>query len=156
MTNFEKYKDEIIKIATENNDRPAKKNGVVVACGDLSCKECDFSSTGKCTENLYTWLCEDDGEQELTCSSCKHASRDQEEYPCSRCSRGYADLFEPKKTRQDEFLEHYPNAQIDNSTDVIVVCPKGISGEIPYNSGQWCAISCAECCQNYWLQEVEE
>lgn len=156
MTNFEKYKDEILRIATESNSNPAKKDGVVVACEGLACTKCDFDGVGKCRENRFKWLYEDDGEQELTCSSCKHASRDQEEYPCSRCSRGYTDLFEPKKTRQDEFLEIYPNALRHKSTDTIMVCPKDISGKIPYNSGRGCDISCVECYQNYWLQEVEE
>lgn len=156
MTNFEKYKDEILRIATESNSSPAKKDGVIVACIGLDCKECDFGGIGNCVVHRFKWLCEDDGEQELTCSSCKHASRDQEEYPCSRCSRGYADLFEPKKTRQDEFLEHYPNAMRNKSTDAIMVCPEGISGEIPYNSGRGCDVTCIECCQDYWLQEVEE
>ena len=77
------------------------------------------------------------------------------------------DCFEPKKksekkpekktkTRQDEFLEMYPNAIRDKSTDVIMVCPKDISGEIPYNFGRKCDIRCVECCQDYWFQEVEE
>ena len=158
MTNFEKYKNEIMKIATESNSNPAKKDGVVVACEGLACTKCDFDGVGKCRENRFKWLYEDDGEQELTCSSCKHASRDQEEYPCSRCSRGYTDLFEPKpkKTRQSEFLKMYPNAMRNKSTDAIMVCPKDISGEIPYNSGRGCDVTCIECCQDYWLQEVEE
>lgn len=159
MTNFEKYKDEILRIATESNSNPAKKDGVVVACEGLACTKCDFDGVGKCRENRFKWLYEDDGKQELTCSSCKHASRDQEEYPCSRCSRGYTDLFEPKpkpkKTRQSEFLKMYPNALRHKSTDTIMVCPKDISGKIPYNSGRGCDISCVECYQNYWLQEVE-
>ena len=103
MTNFEKYKDEILKIATESKSSPAKKDGVIIACDGLPCRECDFEADvlGGCEKKRYTWLCEDDGERELTCSSCKHAGIDEKEYPCSECSRGYTDLFEPKpkKTR---------------------------------------------------------
>ncbi len=156
MTNFEKYKNEIMKIATESNSNPAKKDGVVVACEGLACTKCDFEGVGKCRENRFKWLYEDDGEQELTCSSCKHASRDQEEYPCSRCSRGYTDLFEPKpkpkKTRQDEFLERYPNARKRNSNGVLDICPKGLDMRLDCKFAEGCDI----CCQNYWLQEVEE
>ena len=157
MTNFEKYKKDILRITAESNEAPAMEDGMLTACRGLSCEECDFNEDN-CVTSFFNWLYEDDREQELTCSSCKHASRDQEEYPCSRCSRGYTDLFEPKpkKTRQSEFLKMYPNALRHKSTDTIMVCPKDISGKIPYNSGRGCDISCVECCQNYWLQEVEE
>lgn len=155
MTNFEKYKDEIIKIATESNSNPAKKDGVVVACEGLACTKCDFDGVGKCRENRFKWLYEDDGEQELTCSSCKHASRDQEEYPCSRCSRGYTDLFEPKpkKTRQDEFLEIYPNAMMLNGA--IDICPKYVDGNCD-RCRIYAKRPCIECHKDYWLQEVGE
>lgn len=154
MTNFEKYKDEILRIATESNSNPAKKDGVVVACEGLACTKCDFNGVGKCRENRFNWLYEDDREQELTCSSCKHASRDQEEYPCSRCSRGYADLFEPKKTRQDEFLEHYPNAK--KCYGVIDICPKDLDMHFNCRAQESLSGGCTTCCQDYWLQEVEE
>lgn len=152
MTNFEKYKDEIIKIATESNSNPAKKDGVVVACEGLACTKCDFDGVGKCRENRFKWLYEDDGEQELTCSSCKHASRDQEEYPCSRCSRGYTDLFEPKpkKTRQSEFLEHYPNAK--KCKDILKICPAEV--DIDYKVCETYS-ECPDCRKDYWLKEVE-
>lgn len=151
MTNFEKYKDEILRIATERDSNPAKKDGVVVACKGLACAECDFGGIGNCKESRFRWLYEDDGQDRDRCDDCVHENKGLDELPRTECCNNYASKFErrPKKTR-------HPNAQIDNSTGVIVVCPRGISGEIPYNSGRWCAISCAECCQNYWLQEVEE
>ncbi len=155
MTNFEKYKDEILRIATESNEAPAMEDGMLAACRGLSCEECDFNEDN-CVTSFFNWLYEDDREQELTCSSCKHASRDQEEYPCSRCSRGYTDLFEPKpkpkKTRQDEFLERYPNARKRNSNGVLDICPKGLDMRLDCKFAEGCDI----CCQNYWLQEVEE
>ena len=153
MTNFEKYKNEIMKIATESNEAPAMEDGMLTACRGLSCEECDFNEDN-CVTSFFNWLYEDDREQELTCSSCKHASRDQEEYPCSRCSRGYTDLFEPKpkKTRQSEFLERYPNARKRNSNGVLDICPKGLDMRLDCKFAEGCDI----CCQNYWLQEVEE
>lgn len=151
MTNFEKYKDKIMKIATESNDRPAKKNGVVVACGDLSCKECDFSSTGKCTENLYTWLCEDDGEDRNCCDGCIHEDEGIDKYPCSRCCNNYINKFERKKTRQDEFLERYPNAK--KRKDILTICPNSI--DVDYNVCETYS-ECPDCRRDYWLKEVEE
>ena len=153
MTNFEKYKDEILRIATESNEAPAMEGGMLTACRGLSCKECDFNEDN-CVTSFFNWLYEDDREQELTCSSCKHASRDQEEYPCSRCSRGYADLFEPKKTRQDEFLEHYPNAK--KCYGVIDICPKDLDMHFNCRAQESLSGGCTTCCQDYWLQEVEE
>lgn len=158
MTNFEKYKDEILRIVTENHSSLAKKDGTVVSCMEVSCKECDFGAVGICGENRFKWFYEDDNKEHDGCDGCKYEYKREDEPPCTECCNNYMSKWErkPKKTRQDEFLEHYPDAQIDNSTGVIVVCPKGISGEVPYNSGQWCAISCTECCQSYWFQEVEE
>lgn len=153
MTNFEKYKDEILRIATESNSNPAKKDGVVVACEGLACTKCDFDGVGKCRENRFKWLYEDDGKQELTCSSCKHASRDQEEYPCSRCSRGYADLFEPKPTRQSKFLELFPNAIVTGG--ILETLPCQLEGrefkEQNCNSHGYCV----DCRKEYWLKEAE-
>lgn len=158
MTNFEKYKDEILRIATESNSNPAKKDGVVVACEGLACTKCDFDGVGKCRENRFNWLYEDDGEEPDGCNGCIYENEGIDEYPCTKCRNNYTNKFRrrPKKTRQDEFLEHYPNAMRNKSTDAIMVCPKDISGEIPYNSGRGCDVTCIECCQDYWLQEVEE
>ena len=160
MTNFEKYKDEILKIATESKSGPAKKDGVIIACDGLPCRECDFGGVGKCNENRFGWLYEDDGENRDGCNGCKHEYKREDESPCTACTEccnNYTSKWErrPKKTRQDEFLKMYPNALRHKSTDTIMVCPKDISGKIPYNSGRGCDISCVECCQNYWLQEVE-
>lgn len=156
MTNFEKYKDKILKIATENNCSPAKKDGVVIPCGSLECEECDFSGNGTCAGNRFKWLCEDDGEQELTCSSCRYASKDEKEYPCSECSRGYIDMFKlkPKKTRQSKFLELFPNAKILNG--VLDVMPCKIAGREFQERNCNTYYYCETCCKEYWLKEVKE
>lgn len=157
MTNFEKYKEDILRIATESHSSPAMKDGVFVACIELNCKECDFGDVGNCGVNRFNWLCEDDGEEPDGCDGCKYEYKREGESPCTKCRNNYTSKFEcrPKKTRQDEFLKMYPNALRHKSTDTIMVCPKDISGKIPYNSGRGCDISCVECYQNYWLQEVE-
>mgnify|MGYP000111527741 CR=1 FL=1 len=158
MTNFEKYKDEILKIVTKSHSNPAVKNGVVVACAGLDCDKCDFSGTGNCSKNCFEWLYEDNGEDSNCCDGCKYEYKREDESPCTECCNNYMSKWKrrPKKTRQDEFLKMYPNALRHKSTDVIMVCPEDISGKTPYNSGRGCDISCAECCQDYWLKEVEE
>lgn len=156
MTNFEKYKDEILKIATESKSGPAKKDGVIIACDGLPCRECDFGGVGKCNENRFGWLYEDDGENRDGCNGCKHEYKREDESPCTECCNNYTSKFEPKprKTRQDELLELYPNIRKWNG--VIDICPgdldmyhycktQGPSGE-----------GCIACIRDYWLQEVEE
>lgn len=154
MTNFEKYKNEIRKIVTENFCSPAKKDGVIVACAGLNCKECDFGDASKCRKNYFKWLCEDDGEDRDCCDGCKYEYKREDESPCTKCCNNYTSKFEcrPKKTRQDEFLEHYPNARKRNSNGVLDICPKGLDMRLDCKFAEGCDI----CCQNYWLQEVEE
>lgn len=149
MTNFEKYKDEIMKIATESLSSPAMKDGIIVACVELNCEECDFNDAGECRENFINWLYEDDGELK-GCGSCKYEDRREGQYPCVVCINCYTSKWEPrpKKTRQDEFLEMFPNAKTVDS--VINICPKRIDKKFDR-----CTYSCIECHKDYWLQEVE-
>lgn len=153
MTNFEKYKDRILNIVRETNAYPAIKNGAPVRCKDiLGCEGCDLKETS-CRTGFFEWLYEDDGKQELTCSSCKYEDKREDEYPCSQCSRNYTDLFKlkPKKTRQDEFLEHYPNAK--KCKDILKICPAEV--DIDYKVCETYS-ECPDCRRDYWLQEVEE
>lgn len=57
----------------------------------------------------------------------------------------------PVKTRQDKFLEMFPNAQLlDNKA--LTVCPRDIDKTFNTN----CRKSCMDCRRSYWLAEVEE
>lgn len=62
----------------------------------------------------------------------------------------------PRKTRQDVFLEQYPEAQIDD-TDVLCVCPAVISPSYRKDGGGCLNIhkKCANCRCEFWMQEVE-
>ena len=62
----------------------------------------------------------------------------------------------PRKTRQDVFLEQYPEAQIDD-TDVLCVCPAVITPSHRKNGGGCLNIhkKCASCRYEFWTQEVE-
>lgn len=154
MTNFEKYKDEILKITAMGNSTPAMKDGMLVACKNLSCAECDFRGSD-CIWDRFKWLCEDDGEEHDGCNGCKYEYKGGDESPCTECSMNYMSKFErrPKKTRQDEFLEMFPNAQMIES--VVNICPKCIDGKSDRCANYTC-ISCITCHKDYWLQEVEE
>ena len=61
----------------------------------------------------------------------------------------------PRKTRQDVFLEQYPEAQIDD-TDVLCVCPAVISPSYRKDGGGCLNIhkKCANCRREFWMQEV--
>lgn len=57
----------------------------------------------------------------------------------------------PRKTRQSEFLERWPNAKMNTDTGTVDVMPcyleKGML--------KVCASNCYDCRREFWLQEVE-
>lgn len=57
----------------------------------------------------------------------------------------------PKKTRQSEFLEHYPNAKVDDG--VLDICPLCVDGNFHFNGCN--VFECADCERMYWLAKVE-
>lgn len=62
----------------------------------------------------------------------------------------------PRKTRQDVFMEQYPEAFLDEH-DVLRICPMNISTSYR-NSDGLCRYSekmCADCRREFWMQEVE-
>lgn len=60
----------------------------------------------------------------------------------------------PAETRQDKFLEQYPNVRMDNRM-VISICPKKIDSTFEAARCD-AAFSCEECRKQYWLAEVDE
>lgn len=56
----------------------------------------------------------------------------------------------PIKTRQGEFLKHYPDAQIDSGC--LNACPMDIFGDMGINCNKQ---TCYECKKEFWLTEVE-
>lgn len=63
----------------------------------------------------------------------------------------------PAKTRQSEFLEHYPEAKL-RQDGVLTICPLEISPAYREKDGS-CASrfdTCAGCKRKFWLAEVEE
>ena len=152
MTNFEKYKNEILRIIeVSDHGNASVKNGIPISCEDVGCVDCVFSKNTNCVRSFYDWLYEDDGEEHGGCNGCKYEYKEEYESPCTECCNNYKSKWKrkPKKTRQDEFLELFPNAELAGS--VIKICPKRLDGN--YDR---CGISCIECHKDYWLQEVEE
>lgn len=156
MTNFEKYKNDILKVANENCCSPAKKNEVIIPCSKVKCKECDFGDMSNCSKNCFNWLYEDDGEEHDGCDGCKYEYKRENESPCTECCNNYMSKWErkPKKTRQDEFLERYPNVR--KCYGVVDICPKDLDMHFYCRSQDLLSEGCKTCCQEYWLQEVEE
>jgi hypothetical protein len=56
----------------------------------------------------------------------------------------------PAKTRQSEFLKHYPDAQIDSGC--LNACPMDIFGDMGINCNKQ---TCYECKKEFWLTEVK-
>ena len=59
----------------------------------------------------------------------------------------------PVKTRQDKFLEMFPNAS-KNNDKIIDICPKIVDIRVQCKSED--GLSCPDCQKSYWLAEVEE
>ena len=153
MTNFEKYKDKILKIIkTSRSGIAGIKDEILFPCNMINCSECSLNRDGSnCIHNFIKWLYEDDGEDP---DACKYEYKNADESPCTECCNNYTSKWErrPKKKRKDEFLEHYPDAGMCKG--IIDICPKHVDG-----SCDRCRIyegrPCIECHKDYWLKEVE-
>lgn len=57
----------------------------------------------------------------------------------------------PRKTRQNKFLEQYPNAKVDGR-NILCACPANVYGdEVCLNDSAYCS----DCCRDFWSQEIE-
>ena len=56
----------------------------------------------------------------------------------------------PIKTRQSEFLKHYPDAQIDSGC--LNACPMDVFGNMGINCNKQ---TCYECKKEFWLAEED-
>ena len=61
----------------------------------------------------------------------------------------------PRKTRQDVFLEQYPEAGTDTK-GILRICPKFISADWRINYGNCKHMMCSDCRISYWSQGVDE
>lgn len=62
----------------------------------------------------------------------------------------------PRKTRQDAFLEQWPEAAIAGD-GILTLCPSTISSTYrnQYGDCGMMGTSCADCCREFWMQELE-
>lgn len=60
----------------------------------------------------------------------------------------------PIKTRQSEFLKHYPDAKIEDG--VIRICPKMMKKDFNLHLCGNNQEACRKCRSNYWLEEIFE
>ncbi len=153
MTNFEKYKDEVLRMLEVSTcETPGVRNGIPVICDSIACDECDLQGEG-CIFGFINWLYEDDGKEQNGCENCKYGYKKEDESPCTECSMNYTSKWKrrPKKIRQDEFLEHYPNARM--CKDILKICPAEV--DIDYKTCETYS-ECSDCRRSYWIQEVEE
>lgn len=59
----------------------------------------------------------------------------------------------PRKTRQDEFLEQWPNAQVEFG--VLQICPRSVMGPNGWRKDGCGGVQCVTCRREFWSQEVE-
>lgn len=60
----------------------------------------------------------------------------------------------PRKTRQDVFLEQYPEAEIDEQ-GYLQLCPRRISADCRSRVRLCTKRLCSDCRREFWMQEVE-
>ena len=58
----------------------------------------------------------------------------------------------PRKTRQDVFLEQWPNCMMGDD-DVVGMCPRNVDKMYACNGLAFAG--CPDCRRNFWMQEVE-
>ena len=155
MTNFEKYKEQVLNFIGTNSITPAKMNGELARCSDVNCAECDFNNNNHyCDVMFIQWLYENDDKAEC-CENCTYFDTSTVRGSmCEVCNRNYSNQFKPKpkKTRQSEFLKMYPNARL-NSKGILDIQPCNI--DTNYSTDR-CYFGCGDECLNaYWSQEVE-
>ena len=60
----------------------------------------------------------------------------------------------PRKTRQDVFLEQWPEAEIDEQ-GYLQLCPRRISADCRSRIRLCTKRLCSDCRREFWMQEVE-
>lgn len=60
----------------------------------------------------------------------------------------------PRKTRQDLFLEQYPNAKTCEK-GILYICPIYVDKNTTIEYSCICSINCFDCRREFWMQEVE-
>lgn len=58
----------------------------------------------------------------------------------------------PRKTRQDVFLEQYPNAVLDKD-GVLRICPSFVGGDVSAKYRCLCSTDCGACRREFWMHE---
>lgn len=107
MTNFERWKDEILRLMEGEDGCPAVVNGKPVKCNSVgSCYGCEFKKNGiACVTLFIEWLCEEakpDNKPEeplegiRSCEDCIYEDRSENEKPCIECKERYTLKFKPK------------------------------------------------------------
>lgn len=59
-----------------------------------------------------------------------------------------------RKTRQDVFLEQWPEAELDKS-GCLMLCPLTVSAEHRNRDWECATLACSDCRREFWTQEVE-
>ena len=101
---------------------------------DAMCVKCPLGDTGCCVI-----IGDTDRELENEVAAVEQWSKDH-----------------PRKTRQSVFLEHWPEANVDDY-GVLKMCPCPISAS-HRNAHGGCAnigVKCSDCRREFWSQEVE-
>ena len=103
-------------------------------CNDR-CTKCEFGSRGNVFESCTDW------QKAHPKEAVAIAERWAAEHPI--------------KTRQNEFLEQYPETEIDKY-GCLRLCPELVSADYRNRHGDCINRVCIDCRREFWMQEVEE
>ena len=101
-------------------------------CND-ECRKCEFGKVRSVNEGCSTWRI---AHPEEAVAIAEKWAKDH-----------------PVKTRQSEFLEHYPSARRILAHGCLNACPMDVFSDADINCN---AQPCFECKKAFWLAEVEE
>lgn len=100
----------------------------------MECESCDLNNSEYCTK-----LCDDLISRAGAEEAVRIVKAWSEEHPA--------------KTRQDVFLNRYPNVEMNKRTGIVSIWPCQM--EASMDTSRCSDINCSECSKEYWLEVIE-
>ena len=100
MTNLEHYKAEVDKFVKKGLDF-GKKHGVLIACKDFLCSDCEFFG-GDCAIRIIQWLMEEYTEKPKLTQREKHFVEYKQDGWLARDKSGDLCMFQHKPSKETE------------------------------------------------------
>lgn len=118
MTNFEKYRDEILEILKSESGVALDMHGnKVFACKNSFCKDCKFQDESDCTQSFIKWLYEEYQEPEIDWSKVPVDTKILVSYDGEHWYKRYFAKYEKGK------VHCWSNGATSWTTPITLYCP---------------------------------